>query len=432
VHIGIGAFHRAHQAVYTDDANAATGDIWGVTGVSLRNAAVAAQLNPQDGLYTVSVRSTATVLNRLIGVVRKVLVAPQDPEAVVTTIAAARTQIVSITISEKGYCRSADGQLDMSLAGSDSVYRYLRDGLLRRKQAGLGGLTLLSCDNLASNGQQLRSLFTQYLNATAPELARWVEDHCSCPATMVDRIVPASTVADLDRLETAMGLRDEAAVFTEPFSQWVIEDRFATARPQWEAGGAQFTDNVHAFETAKLRMLNGAHSALAYLGLARGHEFVHEAVADPPLRALVEELMQREAATSITPAPGQNLNDYAAALLQRFANAALNHRLAQISMDGSQKIPQRWLETLAFHQHAGRSCPAILTALAAWTNFVRGDKWQVDDPRATTLAQLWQSGDATAVVAGLFGPQGMFSASWIASSADRAALLAGLRNPAAL
>jgi fructuronate reductase len=427
--MGMGAFHRAHQAVYTEDANAASGDLWDITGVSLRSPAVAAQLNPQDGLYTVSIRSTGSTQNRLIGAVREVLVAPRNPDAVVDIIAAPRTRIVGITISEKGYCRTAGGQLDMSLAGSDSVYRYLRDGLLRRKQAGLGGLTLLSCDNLASNGQQLRSLFTQYLNATTPDLMRWVEDHCTCPATMVDRIVPASTAADIDRLAASIGLRDEAAVFTEPFTQWVIEDRFAGPRPQWEAGGAQFTDNVHAFETAKLRMLNGAHSALAYLGLARGHEFVHEAVADPPLRALVERLMLREAAASITPAPGQNLDAYAAALLQRFANTALNHRLAQISMDGSQKIPQRWLATLAFHQRAGRSCPAILTALAAWTCFVRGDRWQVDDPRAAELAALWNCGDAGQVVDALFGPQGLFRSNWVAGSADRATLLTTIESP---
>jgi fructuronate reductase len=202
----------------------------------------------------------------------------------------------------------------------------------------------------------------------------------------------------------------------------VIEDRFAGPRPQWEAGGAQFTGNVEPWETAKLRMLNGAHSALAYVGLARGHAFVHEAIADAPLRGLVEQLM-REAAASFTPAPGQDLDRYASELLQRFGNPSLRHRLQQISMDGSQKIPQRWLDTLAHHQAGGRDCPAILTALAAWLCFVRGDRWTVDDPQAAQLKALWSSNDAATVLDALFGAQGMFRHSWVANAAERTQLL---------
>ncbi len=428
LHFGLGAFHRAHQAVYTDDAIAASGDIWGITGVSLRSPAVAAQLNPQDGLYTASFRSGSGARQRLIGSVRGVLVAATQSQAVVAALAAPQTRIVSFTVSEKGYCRNADGDLDPSQAGGNSFFRFLAAGLAQRQQAGLPGLTLLSCDNLASNGRQLDRLVTQYLELQAPEVTRWYHDHCTCPATMVDRIVPASIPEDLDQHAGLLGLRDEAAVFTESFTQWVIEDRFAGARPQWEAGGAQFTQAVQAWETAKLRLLNGAHSALAYLGLARGHTFVHEAIADPPLRALVLRLMRIEAASSLTPAPGQNLEHYSGALMQRFDNPALRHRLQQISMDGSQKVPQRWLETLAFHQAAGRSCPAILTALAAWTTFIRGDRWPVDDPQAAHLAALWKSGDAGQVVDALFGSQGLFRSSWVASRADRAALLAHLKE----
>jgi fructuronate reductase len=362
--------------------------------------------------------------------VREVLLAPAQSEAVIAAVASPATGIISFTVTEKGYCRNAGGKLDLALAGEHSLYRYLRDGLMRRQQARLPGVTLLSCDNLAGNGRQLEALFTQYLEATAPALVRWFQDHCTCPATMVDRIVPAATATDLDQQAETLGMRDEAAVFTEPFTQWVIEERFVASRPQWEAGGAQFTDNVEPWETAKLRMLNGAHSALAYLGLARGHEFVHEAVADPHLRALVLHLMRDEAATSLKPAPGQDLERYAEELLQRFANSALRHRLLQISMDGSQKIPQRWLDTLAFHQAGGRTCHAILTALAAWVRFVRGDRWKVDDPRAAELAALWQGNDAGSVVDALFGPQGMFRSSWIASRAERTLLLAFLGGTA--
>lgn len=423
VHFGLGAFHRAHQAIYTDDAMAAGGEQWGITGVSLRSPAVAGQLNPQDGLYTVAIRSATGTQRRLIGSVRQVLVAQPDPMAVVAALADPATCVVSFTVTEKGYCRDSSGRLDLTLANEHCLYRYLRDGLLLRQQQGLPGLTMLSCDNLADNGRQLEILFTQYLEATAPELTGWFRDHCTCPATMVDRIVPAPTAADLEEQAAILGMRDEAAVFTEAFTQWVIEDRFAGPRPRWEAGGAQFTADVRSWETAKLRMLNGAHSALAYLGLARGHEFVHEAIADPHLRPLVEHLMRDEAASSFTPAADQDLEHYADDLLQRFANPALRHRLAQISMDGSQKIPQRWLNTLAAHRAAGHSCPAILTALAAWTRFVRADRWPVDDPRAAELAALWQHHDAGGVVDALFGPQGMFRSSWVATRMDRTLLM---------
>jgi fructuronate reductase len=432
LHFGLGAFHRAHQAVYTDDAIAASGDIWGITGVSLRSPAVAEQLNPQDGLYTATFRSSSGSRQRLIGSVRSVMVAATQPQAVVAAFAAPQTRIVSFTVSEKGYCRDTGGNLDQNQAGEHSLYRFLTEGLLRRQQAGLPGLTLLSCDNLASNGRQLHRLFTQYLEIHAPALTRWYHDHCPCPATMVDRIVPASTAADLDQQADLLGMRDEAAVFTESFTQWVIEDRFAGPRPQWEAGGAQFTQHVEPWETAKLRMLNGAHSALAYLGLARGHTFVHEAMADPSLGAMVLRLMRDEAATSFIPAQGQDIERYTSDLLQRFANPALCHKLQQISMDGSQKIPQRWLETLAFHQQAGRSCPSILTALAAWTTFIRGDRWPVDDPQAAHLAALWNKGDAEQVVDALFGSQGMFRSSWIASPVDRTTLLAFIQDPPGL
>jgi fructuronate reductase len=424
LHFGMGAFHRAHQAIYTDEAIAASGDSWGITGVSLRSPSVADQLNPQDGYYTVAVRSGDSAHRRLIGSVRQVLVAPREPEAVITAIASPRTHIVSFTVTEKAYCRDASGHLDLTLANEQSFYRFVRDGLVRRQQAGLPGMTLLSCDNLAGNGRQLQTLFSEYLEATAPRLTGWFRDNCSCPATMVDRIVPAATAADLDTQAAFLGMRDEAAVFTEPFTQWVIEDRFVDGRPQWEAGGVVFTGNVEPWETAKLRMLNGAHSALAYLGLGRGHEFVHEAIVDPSLRALVETLMRDEAASSLTPAPGQDLDRYADELLQRFANSALKHRLQQISMDGSQKIPQRWLDTLAFHKAVGRSCPAILAALAAWVCFVRGDRWVVDDPHAAEFKALWKGSDAAGVIDALFGPKGIFKSSWVASRADRALLLA--------
>ncbi len=422
VHFGIGAFHRAHQAVYTDDAMNAGDRDWAITGVSLRSAGVADQMNPQDGLYTLSERAGDATALRLIGAVRRVLVAAREPQAVIDAVAAPETRIISFTITEKGYARTPDGGLDPALAGAGSIYDFLGQGLARRMAAGRAGLTLLSCDNLADNGGQLARLLDAALRPRAPALADWVRATCTFPASMVDRIVPATTPADRHSIAAACGWRDEAAVMTEPFTQWVIEDTFAGPRPRWEAGGAQVTADVRPFETAKLRMLNGAHSALAYLGLARGHEFVHQAIADPGLAPLIDRLMRHEAAPTLTPAPGQDLAAYADALIARFANPALNHRLRQIAMDGSQKIPQRWLETLAFHQRQGRACPAILAALAAWIGFIGREGAALDDPLAAPLHRLWQAAGASGMAAALFGASGLFAAHWVATPADLSTL----------
>jgi fructuronate reductase len=416
VHFGIGAFHRAHQAWYTDRAMSAGDRHWMISGVSLRSDAVADLLNPQDGVYTLTERSGALSTTRLIGAVREVLVAPRDRLAIAARIAALQCSIISFTVTEKGYARAADGSLDFALAEA-SFYPLLVEGLSRRRDFGLPGVTMLSCDNLADNGRQLQRLVAEYIAAKAHHISDWFAAHCTCPGTMVDRIVPASTQADRDEVGQLLEMRDEAAVFTERFSQWVIEDRFAGPRPSWERHGAQLVRDVAPYETAKLRMLNGAHSALAYLGLERGHEFVHQAIADPVLRDLIEQLVRQEAASSLEPAPGQDLDAYAEALLARFADPALNHRLIQIAMDGSQKIPQRWLETLAFHQQRGTPCPAILEALAAWLRHVRGDLRAVDDPLADRLAALWAEAGADGIAAALFGARGLFAASWQADEA---------------
>ncbi|MBW8755580.1 MAG: mannitol dehydrogenase family protein [Sphingomonadales bacterium] len=418
VHFGIGAFHRAHQAWYTDRAMDGGDRDWAITGVSLRSPAVAELMNPQDGLYSVVENSEAAPTYRVVGAIREVMVAQQNRAGLATALIAPATKIVSFTVTEKGYCRAPDGSLDFALAGEHSVYPILADALRQRRAAGIAGLTLLSCDNLADNGGQLGRLMGEYLDRHDPVLRAWFERECACPATMVDRIVPATTPSDLDRVESALGLRDEAAVLTEPFSQWVIEDRFAAGRPAWDRVGAELVQDVAPYETAKLRMLNGAHSALAYLGLGRGHAFAHETIVDPAIRPLIEWLIRREAMPSLTPAPGQNLAAYADALLARFANSALGHRLAQIAMDGSQKLPQRWLETLAWHADRGGQCPAILTALAAWLRHVRGDNGPVDDPWASRLAELWAAAGVSGITQAVFGEAGPLASAWRPSPAD--------------
>ena len=409
VHFGIGAFHRAHQAWYTDAAMNLGDDQsdWMITGVSLRSAGVARQMNPQGGLYTVAEQSADGMALRIVGSVRNVLVASEEPDAVIAAVAAPSTHIVSLTVTEKGYCRKVDGSLDFELAHSLSFYYFVTQGLLARAKAGLPGVTLLSCDNLADNGAKLEALMLQYLERHEPDLVDWFAANCTCPSTMIDRIVPATTDEDRATVAEALGgLTDEACVVTEPFSQWVIEDRFAGPRPRWEAVGAQLVQHVAPYETAKLRMLNGAHSLLAYCGLSAGYEFVHEAVADPALRHLAEQLMRHEAAPTITPAPGQDLASYADALIERFANPSLNHRLIQIAMDGSQKIPQRWLQTLAHNAAHAKTCPAILTAIAAWIQHLNGHNGAVDDPRAGELIRAAASSEPAKALFGTAGPMG--------------------------
>jgi len=428
VHFGIGAFHRAHQAWYTEACIADGAQEWGISGVSLRSDSVARQLNPQDGLYTLTTRTGARAETCVIGAVREVLVGSSDRQAIIARLAAPECHIASFTITEKGYARAPDGALDRVQAAG-GFYPLLEEALRRRRAAGLPGLTLLSCDNLPGNGTILGQLVGAWLDAADPALARWFAQECTAPETMIDRIVPASSPADLDDIAAMLGMRDEGAVFAERFSQWVIAGRFAGPRPAWERHGVQIVADVAPYENAKLRMLNGAHSLLAYCGLARGHAYVHQAIADPALRALAEALMREEAAPTIAAGPGQRLGPYADDLIARFANAALNHRLAQIAIDGSQKIPQRWLATLADAQAQGRRCPAILTALAAWLRHVRGDNGPVDDPLADQLAAVWASEGMGGIVTALFGPQGLLRSAWVPTP-DESAFIAARLAPA--
>ena len=438
VHLGLGAFHRTHQAVYTDDAMAAGDRDWAIIGVSLRSDAVQQQLRPQAGLYTVTERDGLTETRRLIGSLRDVLVASRDPTGVIEALAAASTYLVTLTVTEKAYCRDQDGSLD--LAAPDlahdlpadrpprTIFGFLARGLALRRGRGLAGLTLVCCDNLPENGAVLQSLLARFLEVVDPALAAWVANECTFPSTMVDRIAPASTALDLHELARNIGVADEAAVFTEPFCQWVIEDRFVGPRPRWEVGGAQMVSDVHAYETAKLRMLNGAHSALAYIGLQAGHTYVHQAVRDPAIRPIIETLVRDEAASSLSPASGQNLTRYADALLVRFENQALAHRLSQIAMDGSQKIPQRWLATLAIRQARDQASPALMAAIAAWLLHVRGDGAPVSDPAAGQLADLWRRAGLEGIVRATFGPDGLFASHWIVGEAE-ARTLTALMSP---
>lgn len=386
VHFGIGAFHRAHQAWYTDLAMSAGDRDWAICGVSMRSTTVAEQLNPQSGLYTLTQRADGNAKTRVIGSVREVLFAPEQFEQVIERLADPSCHIASLTVTEKGYARGEGSDLDLRLA-RHSFYPMLSEALRRRRDVGLGGLTILSCDNLADNGRVLDRLITQWLDAELPDLVGWYESECRVPSTMIDRIVPRTRPEDLVSLEREIGVVDEGAVFTEEFSQWVVEDNFAGRRPRWEDHGVELVEDVAPFETAKLRMLNGAHSLLAYCGLQAGYRFVHEAVADPLLRDLAEKLMRDEAIPTIDATPHQDLEEYASHLMKRFADPALMHRLDQIAMDGTQKIPQRWLDTALKSTELGRPFGSIRSAFDAWIWHLVDGRW-VDDPHGEDLKRV--------------------------------------------
>ncbi|MBO0826281.1 MAG: mannitol dehydrogenase family protein, partial [Streptosporangiales bacterium] len=283
VHLGVGAFHRAHQAVYTEDA----GD-WGICGVTQRSARVARRLLPQDGLYAVLTKGPGAGDARVVGAVREVLVGPDDPASVVARIADPAVRVVTLTVTEKGYRRDPatgrlrrdDPEVAADLAGRTprTVVGQLVAGLDARRCTDAGPLTVVCCDNLPSNGPALRALVGDYVGDDG--LAAWIAGSVRFPATMVDRIVPATTDADRAEVTRLLGVVDDGAVVAEPFSQWVIEDDFAADRPAWEKAGAVLTADVAPYETVKLRMLNGAHSTLAYLGALAGHEHIADAVAD--------------------------------------------------------------------------------------------------------------------------------------------------------
>ena len=398
VHLGLGAFHRAHQAVYIDDVLATTGGDWRILGVSCRSPLPRDQLRPQGYLYSVLERDGSGDRRRVIGSLADALVAPEDPAAVVTAMARSSTHIISLTITEKGYCRNAaDGDLDLrhpdilhDLAHPEqprSGPGLLLAALKRRRREGTPAPTLLSCDNLPHNGATLRAVVLRLAAQGEPNLAEWIDRQVAFPSTMVDRIVPATTPEDIAATVDSLGFRDEALVTTEPFRQWVIEDRFAGPRPALERNGAQLVSDVRPYEIAKLRLLNGSHSAMAYLGLLARYTFVHEAGADPHFSALVRHLMAAELAPTLEPITGLDIGAYQSALLARFANPTLHHRLSQIAMDGSQKLPQRLLEPLLINLHQGRAVTVIVLVLAAWMHYCVGEHHPpqacgVDDPLA--------------------------------------------------
>jgi fructuronate reductase len=407
VHLGLGNFHRAHQAVYTEDAMLAAGGDWGICGVSLRHADTRDALAPQDCLYSVLVRDTNGERVRVVRSLRRILVATQQAGEVLQALCDDNVKIVSLTVTEKGYCQDArTGGLDFEhplvkhdLQNPDhpqSVPGYLVAALKARRER---PFTVLSCDNLSHNGAALRRVVAEYAQALDPQLGRWIESSVSFPSTMVDRIVPATTDADRAAAAQTLGCIDAWPVSSEDFRQWVIEDRFPLGRPAWEQAGALLVDDVTPYELAKLRMLNGVHSTLAYLALLADISTVDQAVAQPGLHALLHKMMTADIApTLVVPASFDRLA-YRDQLLARFANPALKHRCSQISMDGSQKLAPRLLGTAADCLRDGLSVDRLALGVAAWMRFLQGRSdsgktLEISDPMADRLIALARQDDA--------------------------------------
>ncbi|MEV0157150.1 mannitol dehydrogenase family protein [Micromonospora sp. NPDC050686] len=405
VHLGLGAFHRAHQAVFTELAAAATGrDDWGIAGVTQRSAAVREQLVPQDGLYSVLERGADGPALRVVGSVREVLHGGGDPAAVVDRIADPAVRVVTVTVTEKGYRRDGRGGLDRSdpevvadLTGRPprTAVGQLVRGLQARRSRGGAPVTVLSCDNLSGNGRVLRGLVHEFVAALPAAqgagLADWITGAVRFPSCMVDRIVPATRDEDRADANRLLGLEDRGVVVTEPFRQWVIEDDFAADRPTWERAGALFTTDVAGWEAVKLRTLNATHSLLAYLGALSGYDTIAAALSDDRLAAAAEALMVEDVTPTLRVPDGLDLAGYRRQVLARFANPALRHRTVQVAMDGSQKLPVRLLGTVRDRLSAGVVPRHATLAVAAWMVYVargwdvRGRELPLDDPLADRL-----------------------------------------------
>jgi mannitol 2-dehydrogenase len=405
VHVGVGGFHRAHQALYLDDL-ARRGDTgWGVVGVGLRRPDMAEVLGAQDCLFTVVERDGRTQTARVVGSVVDYLYAPRDPRAVLRRLADPRTRLVTLTVTGCGYPVNGDTRLELDL-DDEGVQRdladprhpttavgYLVEGLRLRRAAGLGPFTVLSCDNLPDSGAATRVAVTGFADSVDPALGAWVRDRVTFPGSMVDRITPETTPAMRDAIEAELGVPDRWPVVTEAFRQWVVEDDFCAGRPPLEDVGVQLVRDVAPYKAVKARLLNGGHSALGYLGSLQGCRTSDEAMADPVVRLAVERLLADEVLPLVPEVEGVDLGEYLEATLSRFANPAIGDQLSRLARRGSVKLPAYLLPSLHDALAQGRPHRLLLLAVAAWFRYLRGTdlagrELEVDDPVREQLQRL--------------------------------------------
>lgn len=397
VHLGPGAFHRAHQAFFTDEAIAKSGGDWGICGVSLNSRGAAETLTPQDGLYTLAIKDKSPSY-QIIGSLKEILCAKDDPSGVMRRLISKKTKIVTLTVTEKGYALGPDGHLDKtnSAIKADlttpqapvSAIGYLVEACRLRHAKGVIPLTVISCDNLPDNGDKLRSACLEYATEIDPVLSDFIEKFIKFPNTMVDSITPATDEAVISDVENAIGLEDKGPIQREAFAQWVIQDNLPTDIPDWEAAGVIITPDVEAFEKTKLRILNGAHSTLTYLGLLAGEVTVEEAINNSTLSLFVSKLIETETIPTIKPPVGLELTAYWKATKARFENPHIRHLLEQISHDGSQKIPARIFPVIEYYAGQNHIAQAACFVVAGWIEFNRTRRQSESLPKDGYLSQI--------------------------------------------
>ncbi|RPE66576.1 fructuronate reductase [Pacificibacter maritimus] len=422
VHLGLGAFHKAHQAVYTDSVLAQTGGDWMIAGISMRNNQTAADITAQDGLYTVIEKASDTDHARVVGSIAQALCANDTPDQVLAILCDPATKIVTTTVTEKGYGIDREtGEIDVKnpVVAQDKTRQEPPRGVLglivaalqNRRALSLAPFTVLCCDNLPHNGAFLKSGVVSFARHVDPELAEWISDNVAFPSTMVDRITPAQSSDTLASAQACLRLIDTQAIETEPFHQWIIEDNFPAGRPNWDLAGAIFTDDVEPFEMMKLRLLNGSHSLIAYAGALKGHKFVRDVMNDDTLLRLVQKHMTSAAAT-LAPIEGINFTQYALDLIARFKNPNIAHETLQIATDGSQKMPQRIFAPAVEALNADKSIAPFAFATACWLWFCRGGDTAtlghpLLDPKSDELSRICSAETPDEIINGLFDLDGL-------------------------
>ncbi|MGG6239215.1 mannitol dehydrogenase family protein [Nodosilinea sp. AN01ver1] len=410
VHIGVGGFHRAHQALYMDNyLEQNPGSDWAICGVGLLefDQKMRDALHAQDCLYTLVERSPAGDDARVIGSITQYLFAPDDREAVIATLADPQCRIVTLTITEGGYyVVEGTGEFDVNhptiqhdLQNPEQpygVYGFLTAALKRRRQQGIAPFTLLSCDNIQGNGDMVGRMLTTFAQHQNPDLGQWIAENVAFPNCMVDRITPATTPGDLAMVADQFDIDDAWPVVAEPFTQWVVEDRFCNDRPDLESVGVQMTDDVHPYEMMKIRLLNASHLLLGYLGSLKGYTYAHEAMADDQIRQAIAHLMD-EVTPTLRPVPGVDIREYKQTLVERFSNPKICDQLARLCLNSSDKLPKFALGSVRDVLKQQGAIDYLSLTIAAWFRYLNGtdDHGQampIDDPMADTLIERARSG----------------------------------------
>ncbi|RNJ47290.1 D-mannonate oxidoreductase [Mesorhizobium erdmanii] len=444
-HLGVGAFHRCHQAEYTDDLLARQFDRWGVVGINIRPPTLADTLGRQSGLYTRLIRENSHIEARIIGSIVKVVDSQASAGPALAVLSSRDIELVTMTVTEKGYCHiPSSGALDLGhpdivhdLANPHaprSVPGILARALELRRATHGRPLTLLSCDNIPANGVILETVVRSFAERRGNGLAEWIGANAAFPSAMVDRIAPAVTQHDLDSVEQWFGYCDAAVAVGEPFRQWVIEQKFAGRVPRWDMVGATFVDDVTPFEHLKMRVLNGAQTTLATLGVLAGLEHTSDAIADPLLSAFIRRMLVEETLPTLMPVPGMDPSAYVEQSLGRLKNTAIRHRNHQIATDGSQKIVQRLLNPIRDRLRLGQTIGLLSVPVAGWMAYLIqasdrfGKRWPVSDPYAGKVAEIADATgrDAPALASAILAIDTIFDPGLAANAAFRAAVTSAL------